>query len=244
MHQRVMKPRFDRPERRQVRNVTRLLARPLSQGSKPQNQECRRLVKLPPAENAIGLLRNVLDRLYKELEALRGREEYLRGKNFEGVRRDGEERIALGVSTHPPEPLTTLIAVCALVGGRTDSPRMHKLLEKLHPSMPVEIREPMLSREAEFRSRRPDPVAVDMARLDKAIQGLRLQAAHLATIVRGGRVGAGAPQPEIATRYHAVAERVASLHKQGLPAAEIAQDINSCYEGEWFEKSFTDDEIQ
>jgi hypothetical protein len=29
MHQRVMKPRFDRPERRQVRNVTRLLARPL-----------------------------------------------------------------------------------------------------------------------------------------------------------------------------------------------------------------------
>src|SRR5215217_1193879 len=30
MHQRVMKPRFDRPERRQVRNVTRLLARPLS----------------------------------------------------------------------------------------------------------------------------------------------------------------------------------------------------------------------
>jgi|SRR5215218_6505668 hypothetical protein len=30
MHQRVMKPRFDRPERRQVRNVTPLLARPLS----------------------------------------------------------------------------------------------------------------------------------------------------------------------------------------------------------------------
>ena len=30
MHQRVMKPRFDRPERRQVRNVTRLLARPLN----------------------------------------------------------------------------------------------------------------------------------------------------------------------------------------------------------------------
>ena len=30
MHRRVMKPRFDRPERRQVRNVTRLLARPLS----------------------------------------------------------------------------------------------------------------------------------------------------------------------------------------------------------------------
>src|SRR5688500_18930408 len=29
MHQRVMKPRFDRPERRQVRNVTPLLARPL-----------------------------------------------------------------------------------------------------------------------------------------------------------------------------------------------------------------------
>src|SRR5215208_3990082 len=33
MHQRVMKPRFDRPERRQVRNVTRLLARPLTSKS-------------------------------------------------------------------------------------------------------------------------------------------------------------------------------------------------------------------
>ena len=29
MHQRVMKPRFDRPQRRQVRNLTRLLAQPL-----------------------------------------------------------------------------------------------------------------------------------------------------------------------------------------------------------------------
>src|SRR5215217_3377793 len=40
MHQLVMKPRFDRPERRQVRNVTRLLARPLSQPQHdPEHQE-------------------------------------------------------------------------------------------------------------------------------------------------------------------------------------------------------------
>lgn len=218
-------------------------------------------IKLPPAENAIPLFERLLKRLHRELQTLRGREDYLlsksKSKKFAAIGHDGEKRKALGASwPYPPQPLTTLIAVYALVYGDADSPGMWKLIEKLHPSRPVEVRERMSDeilerfkkkldpRTAEYKLRRPDPRAVDMVKLKKAIRHLNEAAGHVAAVVYGGEYKEGSPTPRFAPRYQAIVERVAALHRQGLSNAEIAEDINALYEGEWFEEAFTEDEVQ
>jgi hypothetical protein len=193
--------------------------------------------KLPPAEDAAELLRKPLTKLLEELDKLRGREEHLQNKRFVGVRRDGERRMMLGASSSPPEPLTTLIAVFALVEG-SRSMFLWRFLGKLHPSKPV------THDTGRLRIRRPDADQVDLRKLDLKIRELRLAAEQVARIVRGGEVKQGPGSGELPAREHSVLDAVKAWHGDGDSDEEIARLINAVYRFKDLEKPFTVEEVR
>jgi hypothetical protein len=148
---------------------------------------------LPAAERAINQFRRTLGLLTKNLEQLRGRDEYLQSGRFGGkIDRDGK-RLVLGAWPAPLEPLTTLIAIEALVFGHARSPAITWLLGALHPSELIEVREE--TDWGTFTRREPDPEKVNMKQLDEAIQELRKRAGDVAALVRGGEeLSPGAPR--------------------------------------------------
>ncbi len=199
--------------------------------------------KLPPAEEAIDLLRWPLEHFGRELESLRGREEYLQNKRFVGEVRDGDgTRKALGAWQAPPEPLTTLVALYALWAGSANTPLMWRLLRRLHPSEQIEVREPL--GRGTSRSMRPDPDKIDMEELEKRVRALRTAAVQVARMVRGREIREGRPTGDLAPRHHAVAEAVGEFTRQGLSDEEIAEEVNKRYAFGPFEDAFTAEEIR
>lgn len=114
--------------------------------------------------------------------------------------------MAMGFGKAPAEPLPILIAMYALVAGRADTPLMWWLLNELHPSESVELREPMGRGEA--KTKRPDPSKVDMAKLKEKIRTLQLAAVQVAQIVRGKDIRRGTPTRGLSPRHHAALELI------------------------------------
>ena len=199
-------------------------------------------VRLPPAENAVGLFKHALDHLYKELDTLSGREDFLQNKRFVGTRSVEGKRMALGAWQSPAEPLTTLIAVYALMEGSAYTVRISWLLGQLHPSEQWEVSEP--TARGRLTKKVPDPNEVDMQRLDQAIKDLRLAGAHVAQIVYGKRVGPGPSTVVVSPRHQAASPFVQDLHGQGMTAEQIAEEVNRLYRFGLFEEPFTEEEVR
>ena len=199
-------------------------------------------VKLPPAENAARLFKHALDHLYKELDTLSGREDFLQSKRFVGTRSVEGKRIALGAWQSPAEPLTTLIAVYALLEGSADTVGISWLLGQLHPSEQWEVFES--TKKGRLTKKVPNPNEVDMQRLDQAIKDLRLAGEHVAQIVYGKRVGPGPSTVVVSPRHQAAAPFVQGLHGQGMTAEQIAEEDNRRYRFGLFEEPFTEEEVR
>ena len=199
-------------------------------------------VKLPPAENAAGLFQHALDHLYKELGTLSGREDFLQSNRFVGRRSIEGKWMALGAWQSPAEPLTTLIAVYALLEGRAHTVGMSWLLGQLHPSDQWEVSEP--TARGRLTKKVPDPNEVDMQRLDQAIKDLRRAGAHVAQIVYGKRVGPGPSTGVVSPRHQAAAPFVQDLHGQGMTVEQIAEEVNRLYRFGLFEEPFTEEEVR
>jgi hypothetical protein len=199
-------------------------------------------VKLPPAENAAGLFKHALDHLYKELDTLRGREDFLQSKRFVGTRSVEGKRIALGAWQSPAEPLTMLIAVYALLEGSAYTVGTSWLLGQLHPSEQWEVFES--TKKGRLKKKVPNPNEVDMQRLDQAIKDLRLAGAHVAQIAYGKRVGPGPSTVVVSPRHQAAAPFVQDLHGQGMTAEQIAEEVNRLYRFGLVEEPFTEEEVR
>lgn len=199
---------------------------------------------LPPAERAIDFFKSTLQALDGKTENLRGRREYLQSERFVGVDEEDGQKRAHGARQSPPEPLTTLIAVHALRSGHADTPLMRMLLDKLHPSEQIEVREPSLR--GTLTTRRPDPKEVDTDRLEQAIQELRKKAADVAKLVRGGTIRKGPPTEEIAPRHHAVIDLVNQRAKEGVSTDEIIEELNARFDRGplGLEDIFTEEEVR
>jgi hypothetical protein len=201
-------------------------------------------IPLPPAEGAIDLFKSTLQALDRELESLRGRREYLQSERFVGV--DGEDgnKRAHGARQSPPEPLTTLIAVHALRSDRANSPLMWMLLDKLHPSEQIEVREQ--SRSGSLTTFQPDPKEVDMDRLGQAMRELRKKAADVAKLVRGGMIRKGPPTEEIPPRLHAVIDLVKQRAREGSSDEQIREEIDGRFDRGPLEREedFTEEEVR
>jgi hypothetical protein len=207
-------------------------------------------VSLPPAEEASVLFKYDVALLRKEIEKLTGREEFLQDGRFTGTRPEmfrkyvwrredfitgeGEEKgketweklckeygkdpadeqiegdpvfhLALGALQAPAEPLTTLIAVSALIERRVGTTHMQKLIKRLHP----------------------DPEDLNVERLQKTIEELVTKAAHTATLVRGGKVGAGRPHP-IQPHEQAAAALINVLQREGWSEDRIIRTVNELH---------------
>ena len=140
--------------------------------------------------------------LTKELEKLRGfEEEYLQSKRFVGKSvRDGKKR-AWGALVTPPEPLTTLIAIEALVSGHARSPAKTRLIGVLHWVGTVEVHEPF--RGGTHKTQKVAP-GVNIDDLNKQIKKLREHAAHVARLIRGWEAPGTRPPGEVSPREHSV----------------------------------------
>jgi hypothetical protein len=120
-------------------------------------------VELPPAKEAIPLFREMLDVLHEAIEELEHRKEYFQDgrlvveTHVQGHAYDGGELVEFkgafpgGGEQSPPEPLTSLIAICVLAG------------------LPLEPLLNTLNRE---------PRDVDLDQLDRSIEGKRRKKGH------------------------------------------------------------------
>ncbi len=206
---------------------------------------------LPPARRAIPLFEGVIGSLHSfsdgglhhYCEDLRHLEEKIHGKRFtsnlifeneagfkgtlrredysneewsalcEGLSQDprGTEAITpydvpsgpglsvLGARRTPAEQLVVLIAVYALMRKNLDP-----LVDSLHP-------EPSLS---------------DRQQLESVREDLRLAAEQMATLVRGGKVGRGAPVEGLSRSEASLAYRITDLKNRGLSYAQIQEHLN------------------
>jgi hypothetical protein len=180
---------------------------------------------LPPAEEAIPYFKGILERLLRDLEKLRGRDEFLQSGRFGAVSERDGERKAWGVLTVPPEPLRTLIAIVALRAGRARSPAMTKLLRLLHPSEAKQA-STQFSRHT-FPQWEPDSGEVNMGQLASHMEALEKHADNVAKLVRGlERISDGRRPVEILSRDHAVIDLVRQRAAQGVPDQEIRDEVN------------------
>ena len=105
----------------------------------------------------------------------------------------------LGARRIPAKELVVLIAVYVL----TRKQNLDPLIAKLHP----------------------DPESMDGQQLRSATDALHLAAEHVATLVRGGTVGAGAPTEGLSRKEASLAYRIADLKEQGLSYSEIREHL-------------------
>ncbi len=105
----------------------------------------------------------------------------------------------LGARRTPAEQLVVLIAVYALMRKNLDP-----LVDSLHP-------EPSLS---------------DRQQLESVREDLRLAAEQMATLVRGGKVGRGAPVEGLSRSEASLAYRITDLKNRGLSYAQIQEHLN------------------
>jgi len=99
----------------------------------------------------------------------------------------------LGASQTPTEPLTTLIAVYALIGRFIEPDDIEALVEKLHA----------------------DPQSVDKKRLRQALRDLRARAGDVAKLVRGGKIRRGPTTEELSLRHAQAAFWIWVYRQQG-----------------------------
>ncbi len=167
---------------------------------------------LPAASNAAPLFKEVLEELGAAVELLGARTEHLKDKRFVATYTDTEVpteppskgTVFYGAEQHPPEPLTTLIAMYALVEeGNPDDP-LKPLLAALHP-----------------KDWEPD-----QERLEQALNDLKHKAGQLATLVRGGRLRRGPSTEEISSQQHLVAWYIHHRREAGLLDEEILEGLS------------------
>ena len=145
----------------------------------------------------------------------------------------------------PPELLTTLIAIEALVSGYARCPAVTHLIGALHPSELIEVREE--TARGTIIRREPDPEKVNMKHLDKAIRGLRKQANDVAKLVRGLKeLRPGRHPGEISPRHHAVIGLVRQRTQEGLSDEQILEEVNRRFDRGLFgiEDDFTLEEVR
>jgi hypothetical protein len=201
--------------------------------------------ELPPARDAMALFQERIEVLGRAVEALPKFVEGFQGGRFVGT---FVERIPMGPSraevseeewellceifgpdptsqgdwypdfatpiehpidvTHvPPQPLVMLIGAYALAGGN-----MEALLKALHPN-PPEVDAEKLSRllHAKKSEHRED--------------GLFRKAEQLATFVRGGYTGRGAPPPGVSADEYVVACAITEFRERGWSEDRIYQKL-------------------
>jgi hypothetical protein len=188
--------------------------------------------ELPAAGDAAELFGKVVDTLADGLAQLDERKEFLQDGRFVVYERWHNPNLAvdqreyeelkgshgagfyfgptqrrtrfLGADSHPPELLTALIGVYALL----DEP-LRSLVDALHP----------------------DPRKADLGKIEKYAygigldKGLRLRAEQLATEVRGGNVRQGRPFEEASAREHIAAFWIEFYYERGFPYAEIRKKL-------------------
>lgn len=191
---------------------------------KPKAKRFGEKMPLPPSEGAIPQFKSTLELLIKDLENLRGfEEEYLQNRRFGGTsERDGKKR-AWGARATPPEPLTTLIAIEALVSGHARSPAITRLIGTLHPAGTVEVHEPF--RGGTLKTRKPAP-DVNIDDLRKQIKELREHAAHVARLIRGWQNTGRRPPGEVSPREHSALPLIKQRAHEGVSDEEILEEVN------------------
>lgn len=215
-----------REEAKKVESEAEELLSAANAGSlgKPKAMTFGKKVPLPPAEGAIPRFRGTLELLIKKLENLRGfEEEYLQSKRFGGrSERDGKKR-AWGARRTPPEPLTTLIAIEALVSKHASCPAITHLIGVLHPAGTVEVRVPF--RGGTLRTLKPAP-GVNINDLQKQIKKLREHAAHVARLIRGWENPGRRPPREVSPREHSALPLIKQRAHEGVSDEEILEEVN------------------
>jgi hypothetical protein len=186
----------------------------------PRGQELGELEPLPPAEEAIFLLRQPIDTLMRSLEKLRGRKDWLQNRRFVAEVESEGRRKGAGARWFPQKPLTHLIAVFALVEG-VDNLGMYKLLAKLHPSEQIPSRGDYPYEGAYL----PDPQKVDLEGLRNQTENLRNAAGNIARIVRGEWIGKGRPS-NVYTRIYAGVRYAQGRAAEGASREVIRQELN------------------
>jgi hypothetical protein len=204
-------------------------------------------IPLPPAEGAINQFKGTLELLIRDLKKLRGLEMYLQSERFVGVSNEDGKRRAWGARQTPPEPLTTLIAIEALVSGHARGPAITYLIEALHPSELIEVRKE--TARGTFTERKPDPEKVDMEQLDNAIRRLRKQAGDVAKLIMGSKIRRGHDTGEISSRDHSVLKLVKQREQEGISDEQILEEVNRRFDRGplaplGVEEDFTLDEIR
>ncbi len=208
---------------------------------------------LPPASTAMPLFRERIEALVEAVEGLPHLVERSQGGRFVGAsvyhdpilffreqfsedqwrkvcEAQGEDpasdrvlatglstRNPVGASQAPPRPLTILIAAYALADGNMD-----ELLRVLHPN-PSEADADKLSR------------LLYAKKSEHGEDGLVRRAEQVATLVRGGKVGRGAPPPEISPREHNTACHITHRREHGWSWDQICEEL--------IPKGFTRDDI-
>jgi len=113
----------------------------------------------------------------------------------------------IGASHVPPQPLVTLIGAYCLAGGDTKA-----LLELLHRN----------------------PSEVDVDKLERLLHakksvhgedGLIRKAEQVTTVVRGGKLGRGAPPADISAAEFSIACNITDFREQGLTEDQIYQKL-------------------
>jgi hypothetical protein len=129
----------------------------------------------------------------------------------------GITRSPTGAAQAPPLPLVSLIAAYALSGGN-----MEELIKTLHPN-PQEMDAQKLSRLLHAR------------KADHGEDGLIRRAEQMATLVMGGRLGKGAPPPDLPPREHNAACYITHRREHGWSWDQICEEL--------VPKGFTRDEV-
>ena len=192
--------------------------------AKPKAMTFGEKTPLPPSEGAIPQFRSTLELLIKQLEKLHEfEEEYLQNRRFGGrSERDGKKR-AWGAHASPPEPLTTLIAIEALVSRHASSPAITHLIGALHPAGTVEVREPFWG--GTLKTSKPAP-GVNMDHLQKQIEELREHAVHVARLIRGWEDVGRRPPREVSPREHSALPLIKQRAHEGVSDEEILEEVN------------------
>jgi hypothetical protein len=113
----------------------------------------------------------------------------------------------IDVSHVPPQPLVMLIAAYALAGGN-----MEALLKALHPN-PSEVDAEKLSS------------LLHAKKSEHSEDGLFRKAEQLATFVRGGKTGRGAPPPGLSADEYVVACTITEFRERGWSEDRIHQTL-------------------
>ena len=113
----------------------------------------------------------------------------------------------IDVSHVPPQPLVMLIAAYTLAGGN-----MEELLKALHPN-PPEVDAEKLSR------------LLHAKKSEHGEDGLCRKAQQLATFVRGGNTGRGAPPPDLSADEYVVACAITEFRERRWSEDRIYQTL-------------------